>query len=763
MTNPPKTILLVEDEAIIALAEIKKLEGVGYAVIHAPSGEKAIELFRRGPGSYDLILMDIDLGAGIDGTEAAREILRAHDVPILFLSSHTEPEAVAKTEEITNYGYVVKSSVFTVLDASIKMSFKLFEAQKRLHQKNMEIEAVNERLRVTIEDLQVTGEELEAANASLLESEREITAQSNRLAESEARMTRAESVAGIGNWEYRLGTDAITASKGAMRIYGFPKSEWALSDIQSIPLSEYRAELDEALAALIKKGEPYDRYFKIRQLGTGIVLDIHSIAEYDPERSMVIGVLQNVTSLSKTEEKARREHLFLKTLIDNIPDPVYFNDLEGRKIIANRADIENIGLVDKEEALGKTDLELFPGEVGERGHGDNLVVIESGEPIFNREESFARADGGKRWLLTSKIPLRDYQGAVIGLVGIGRDITERKKAEDEVAQERIFLKTLIDNLPDPVYFKDLSGRKTISNIASFHGKEQSAENDQLGKTDFELFPPEIAMRGQEDDRQVFAGKPIINREEDFLDEDGTVHWLLTSKVPIRNAQGEIVGLVGVGRDITVQKRLEESLRRNAEQKSMLMKELEHRVKNNLSVIVSLLNLEMDAMGDESAKLVLRSAIGRIDSISSAYERLYMSDDLATVDMRVYVERLVDSIHGAMDPGGDRLRVTKSLADLKLDAAHAVPVGLILNEMMTNAFKYAYPDSEGGEIRVSLEEAGGLVRLTVADDGTGLPAGLEPATASSTGMMIMSMLARQLGGELRFAPGKGTEASLSFAP
>lgn len=712
MSDSRKTILLVEDETIIAFAETQKLTGVGYSVVHAPCGERAIELFRADPGSYDLILMDIDLGAGIDGTEAAREILRTHDVPILFLSSHMEPETVEKTEAIANYGYVVKSSVFTVLDASIKMSFKLFESQKRL-------------------------------------------------AESEARLTRAESVAGIGNWKYRLGSDLVTASEGAMRLYGLPKRECRLSEIQSITLPEHRPRLDEALAALVRKGEAYDCYFKIRQLGTGSILDIHSIAEYDADRGMIFGVLQNVTSMSKAEEKAQREHLFLKTLIDNLPDPVYFNDTEGRKIIANRADIENIGIGDREEILGKTDLQLFPGEVGARGHGDNLAVIESGEPIINREESFERADGGARWLLTSKIPLRDQGGTVIGLVGIGRDITERKIAEDSAAQERVFLRTLIDNLPDPVYFKDLSGRKTISNIASFHSKEPNAENDQLGKTDFELFPPEIALRGQRDDQQVFAGKPILNREEDFLDEDGTVYWLLTSKVPLRNARGEIIGLLGIGRDITEQKRLEESLRLAADQKSTLMKELEHRVKNNLSVVSSLLNLELDTIGDESARRVLGSAIGRIDSISSVYESLCSSDDLATVDMREYVDGLVDSIRRAMAPDEDRLRVTKALAEFRLDASRAVPVGLILNEMLTNAIKYAYPPATEGEIRVSLEEGAGLVRLTVSDDGAGLPKGTEPGRAGGAGMSIMSMLAKQLRGELRVESAGGTSASLAF--
>jgi len=139
-----KTILLVEDDAIIALSEMKQLKDYGYSVIVAHNGEIAVEKVKTNPESIDLVLMDIDLGSGIDGTQAAGEILRDNDIPILFLSSHTEPEIVNRTENLTSYGYVVKSAGITVLDASIKMAFKLYDARKKLiiHNKKIEIQKV---------------------------------------------------------------------------------------------------------------------------------------------------------------------------------------------------------------------------------------------------------------------------------------------------------------------------------------------------------------------------------------------------------------------------------------------------------------------------------------------------------------------------------------------------------------------------------------------------------------------------------------------
>lgn len=155
-----KTLLLVEDEALIALAEKQQLSAAGYRVIHVTSGERAVETMKAQGHEIDLILMDIDLGSGIDGTEAAEQILALWHVPLVFLSSHTEHEVVDKTERITSYGYVVKHSGEVVLLASIRMAFRLFDANRNLAREKTRTEAANEELRVANEDLRATNERL---------------------------------------------------------------------------------------------------------------------------------------------------------------------------------------------------------------------------------------------------------------------------------------------------------------------------------------------------------------------------------------------------------------------------------------------------------------------------------------------------------------------------------------------------------------------------------------------------------------------------
>lgn len=194
-----KNILVVEDEVILALSTKQQLERAGYNVFHAISGEKTVSISLSDEYGIDLILMDINLGEGMDGTEAAVEILKYKDIPVVFLSSHTESEVVAKTEKITSYGYVVKNSGITVLDASVKMAFKLFEAHREISRKNMAIKAGNETLRITIEKVEETNRALEKA-----EKELKINLE---------RFKWAQRIGRIGNWEYDIKTGELWASE----------------------------------------------------------------------------------------------------------------------------------------------------------------------------------------------------------------------------------------------------------------------------------------------------------------------------------------------------------------------------------------------------------------------------------------------------------------------------------------------------------------------------------------------------------------------
>lgn len=188
-------ILLVEDEYLIAMVEKNALKNYGYEVTHVPSGDKAIEVVKT--EVFDLILMDINLENELDGIETAQIILDDLDIPIIFVSSHTEKEVVERTERVTSYGYVVKSSTITVLDASIKMAMKLFKAKKEIKKYALASRDTEEELAVIAEHLKVKADE----------------------------MILAEKIAKVGNWKLDLTTNKINGSEGASIIIEFKYKE----------------------------------------------------------------------------------------------------------------------------------------------------------------------------------------------------------------------------------------------------------------------------------------------------------------------------------------------------------------------------------------------------------------------------------------------------------------------------------------------------------------------------------------------------------
>lgn len=147
------------------------------------------------------------------------------------------------------------------------------------------------------------------------------------------------------------------------------------------------------------------------------------------------------------------ERLLLRTLIDNLPDCIYAKDIAGRKILSNAADLKNLRCATEAEAIGKTDFDLFPREIAEKFHADDQKVID-GQPVVNREEFFLNEAGEKSWLLTSKLALHDPTGKVVGLVGIGRDITERKRAEEKIREQA----ALLEDATDGIWVLDLNMR-----------------------------------------------------------------------------------------------------------------------------------------------------------------------------------------------------------------------------------------------------------------------------------------------------------------
>jgi len=313
------------------------------------------------------------------------------------------------------------------------------------------------------------------------------------------------------------------------------------------------------------KGEVRQEHYRFRgqrKDGSTVYLEVHGARVEYQGKPAILGTLVDITERQRWEEQLANERALLRTLVDHLPVALYIKDLEGRKRLVNPVDRLNLGVATEEEALGKTDFDFYPPDQAAAFWEDDQKVLCSGEPILNREERLTRPDGTEVWLLTSKVPLRDAQGRIIGLAGIGLDITELKRVRDQLTAERTLLRTLLNTLPLAVYAKDITGRKTLTNPLDLYFMGARSEEEVLGKSDFDFYPPEQAEIFAAEDRQVLeTGEPILGREERVRLRDGREAWLLIYKTPLRDAHGRVLGLAGCGLDITERKRTEEALER----------------------------------------------------------------------------------------------------------------------------------------------------------------------------------------------------------
>jgi two-component system, sensor histidine kinase and response regulator len=245
----------------------------------------------------------------------------------------------------------------------------------------------------------------------------------------------------------------------------------------------------------------------------------------------------------RTQELAHEQFL-LRTLLDNIPDSIYFKDLKGRFLRSSRAQAKRFDLSDPAQVIGKTDFDFFTKEHAEEAFADEQRIIQTGQPVIGVEESSPLADGAERWVSTSKLPLRDKDGVISGTFGISREITERKRAERALAKERNLLHTLIDNLPVLVFVKDTRGRYVFDNAPHRSFMGVGALDDILGKTAFDFYPHQLAEAIHADDAAVLASEvPVLRREDSLIDRKGVKMRALTSKIPYRDEQHRIAGLV----------------------------------------------------------------------------------------------------------------------------------------------------------------------------------------------------------------------------
>jgi PAS domain S-box-containing protein len=333
---------------------------------------------------------------------------------------------------------------------------------------------------------------------------------------------------------------------------------------------------------------------------------------------------------ARSEAQLARERDLLHTLLENIPDRIYFKDRQSRFIRINRSLTQLFGLQRAEEAYGKTDADFYGAEHAGEALQDEIRVMQTGEPILGKVEFENLADGRRSWSLTTKLPLRDRKGRIIGTCGISREISELKVMEEQLATERNLLRAVIDNLPDLVFLKDVEGHYLLDNVAHLRWLGASDASEVRGRTLFDFVPDEIAEALHKDDLAVAeSGVPKLNQEEYVVDPLGNLRWRLTSKIPWLDDDGHAVGLVCISRDITDQKIAEQQLKTANAELAASREELLRAVQNLQEAHNELRDVQLQLIEAEKMKSIGRLAAGVAHEVKNPLAILKMGIEFLT--------------------------------------------------------------------------------------------------------------------------------------
>uniref|UniRef100_B8HUL4 Signal transduction histidine kinase n=1 Tax=Cyanothece sp. (strain PCC 7425 / ATCC 29141) TaxID=395961 RepID=B8HUL4_CYAP4 len=575
-------------------------------------------------------------------------------------------------------------------------------------------------------------------------------------------------------WEY------IYWSSGCERIFGFTAAA-LLADqrlwVERIPADDWQRIITPAFGSIFSQPHPTFTYRFHHPNGSLRWISATQTVSWDePTQSWMVTIVAN----DITEQQGIKESLkFQGNLLNQVQNAIICTNIKGEITYWNAA-AEALYQWQSTEVMGRLLLEVItaPQDRDPFIHGfAELMTVGFKEGEYQLQ----RKDGSRFIAYARTIALQNDQNEITGFVGVSLDITERKATElalqqlnteleqrvqqrtQELANSEQDLRTIFNNVYDAIFIHDLHGTVVDMNeraLALF-----AAQRDQLlGLKAIDLctsdwlpqaFSANLACLEAGETLQ-FEGRGQRFRDHFIFDVEVSLRLVTLSNCP--------VVIAGV-RDISERKRAEAQIQASLKQKDLLLREIHHRIKNNLQVVSSLLMLQAETTDDIYTQQVLQESQERVMAIALVHEALYKSDTLERIDLSEYIQDLLEEIfysHHARQRG---IQLGLELESIWLNLETVLPCALILNELVVNALKHGFPDRASGQIYVSLHCQGETIILVVADDGIGLSTDWDVRQSLSLGLQLVRDLTQQLEGTLEISSDPshhpGTRVTLQF--
>jgi PAS domain S-box-containing protein len=543
---------------------------------------------------------------------------------------------------------------------------------------------------------------------------------------------------------------------------------------------------------IMRTGEP-DRY-EDQWAGRWFDNSLVPISGADGNITKIAVIALDITDRKHAEEALKKTRQELRFILDSVPALVWQKDTEGRYVQVNKRYCETAGL-SEEDVLGRTDHELYPDVIADKYMQDDLEVMASRTDQHGIEEGHTQPFGDSGWSLTDKMVWYDSEGNVKGTIGFAVNITECKRMDDTLREKEEHYRTLAEATHDAIYSMTPDGVMRYVNSSGAAMMGLSPEKI-VGLSVENLFSPTSAKEFRKNLDIVVSSKKHLRTDSKFryLNQD-QISWIDTHFVPQFGSDGSVIQVLAISRNITDRKqaelllkhfneelesqvrsrtvelerintlledeviqrtRAEESVLKSLHERELLLREIHHRVKNNLQVIISLIGLQSRNIEDPRLLDTMEDFQNRIMAMAHVHERMCYAEDISRIDLSEIVTFMGTGLFKSYEVDPRHVRLNVEMKDLQITIDTAIPISLIINELISNSIKHAFPTGTPGAITIAGRKEADTIVLTIRDTGIGIPKDLDwMRSKKSLGLRLVVSLVEQLKGTIELDRTTGT--------